>query len=123
MAAITLPPIPPQPAADATPAVWDVYLRILALYSAAAGQDSAAKTQDAINAQTAQMVKMTAAAERSATLMQQLLDQPAPAPAAGDSARVAMAALMTEGGSEKPPAEVAQAVLARVAAVDTMLGG
>ena len=54
MAAITLPPIPPQPAADATPAVWDVYLRILALYSAAAGQDSAAKTQDAINAQTAQ---------------------------------------------------------------------
>ena len=107
MAAITLPPIPPQPAADATPAVWDVYLRILALYSAAAGQDSAAKTQDAINAQTAQMVKMTAAAERSATLMQQLLDQPAPAPAAGDSARVAMAALpepviQTSAATAKP---------------------
>jgi len=47
----------------------------------------------------------------------------APATATGDAARVAMAALMTEGGADKPPAEVAQAVLARVAAVDTMLGG
>ena len=69
---IELPPIPPQPTGEgATPAAWDVYLRILALHSTAG-------TQAAINAQTAQMALMTAAAVRSGDLMQQLLDQPAP---------------------------------------------
>ena len=72
---IELPAIPPLPNADSTPAQWDLYLRIVALYSAAG-------TQDAINAQTAQMVLMTTAAERNAALMQQLLEQP-PAPASG----------------------------------------
>ncbi len=115
---IALPPIPEAPSVESTPEEWDRYLRIVALHTSTA---SAA----AINAQTAQMALMTAAAERSATLMQQLLDQPttAPAPTTSDGARVAMAALMTEGGADKPPAEVAQAVLARVSAVDTMLGG
>lgn len=112
---LILPPIPPQPT---TEAAWPRYLDILRLHVSAA-------SSDAIDRQTAQMVLMTAAAQNNAALMQQLLDQPAPAPSpvgGGGGARVAMAALMTEGGSDRPPADVAQAVLARVAAVDTMLG-
>ena len=116
---IELPAIPPLPNADSTPAQWDLYLRIVALYSAAG-------TQDAINAQTAQMVKMTAAAERSAALMQQLLDQPstpAPAPVAGsDAARVAVTALLGEIG-ERTPDQVATAALARMGAADRVLSG
>ena len=45
-----------------------------------------------------------------------------PAPASVDGARVAMTALLSES-TDRPPAEVATAVLARVAAVDSMLGG
>lgn len=62
---------------------------------------------------------------RLGQLVAALTGQPASTPGAADSgsARVAMTALMTEGGADKPPGEVAQAVLARVAAVNTMLGG
>ena len=68
---IELPAIPAVPNEDSTPEQWARYLDIARLY---VSQESAS----AINAQTAQMVKMTEAAEHSATLMQQLLDQPAP---------------------------------------------
>lgn len=83
------------------------------------------EASEAIDRQTAQMALMTAAATRSGDLMQRLLDQPtppAPAPAGSDAARVVVSALMAEN-TDRPPAEVATAVLARVAAVDTMLGG
>lgn len=43
-------------------------------------------------------------------------------PAGNDGARVAMTALLSES-TDRPPGEVATAVLARVAAVDSMLGG
>jgi ATP phosphoribosyltransferase len=116
---IELPPLPPLPNADSTPVQWDVYLRIVALHTSTA-------TAEAITAQTAQMVKMTAAAERSAALMQQLLDQPttpAPAPVAGsDAARVAVAALLGEIG-DRTPADVATAALARMGAADRVLSG
>ena len=116
---IELPPLPPLPGVESTPAEWDLYLRIAALHSTAG-------TQDAINAQTAQMVLMTAAAERNAALMQQLLDQPtAPAPvpvAGGDAARVAVTALLGEIG-DRIPADVATAALARMGAADRVLGG
>ena len=69
---IELPAIPAAPNADSTPEQWARYLQIVALHNTAA-------TQDAINAQTAQMALMTAAAQANATLMQQLLDQPAQA--------------------------------------------
>lgn len=115
---IELPPIPPPPNADSTPEQLARYLDIARLYVSR-------ESSEAIDRQTAQMVLMTAAAERSATLMQQLLDQPPPAPSTpSDNAhRVVVAALMTEGGADKTPGDVATAVLARVAAVDTMLGG
>lgn len=112
---IELPPLPPIPGTEATPAQWDVYLRIAALHTSTA-------TASAISAQTAQMALMVAASERHAALMQQLLDQTPPATSPG-TARVVVAALMSEAGGERAPAEVASAVLARVAAVDTMLGG
>ena len=115
---IELPPIPPQPAASAPAADWVRYLDILRLHVSA---ESAA----AVDRQTAQMALMTAAAVRSGDLMQQLLDQtppPSPAPAGSDAARVVVSALMAEN-TDRPPAEVATAVLARVAAVDSMLGG
>lgn len=51
-----------------------------------------------------------------------LSGQPSPAPAGSDAARVVVSALMAEN-TDRPPAEVATAVLARVAAVDSMLGG
>jgi hypothetical protein len=70
MTTITLPPIPPAPNGDTSPADWARYLDILRLHVSAA-------SADAIDRQTAQMALMTAAAEHSATLMQQLLDQPA----------------------------------------------
>lgn len=66
---IPLPPLPSMPGADGTEAQWDRYLRICAMYTTA---DSA----DSIKAQTAQMVKMTAAAERNSALLQQAIDQP-----------------------------------------------
>ncbi len=114
---IELPPLPPLPNADSTPVQWDVYLRIVALHTSTA-------TAEAITAQTAQMVKMTTAAERSAALMQQLLDQPTtPAPVAGgDAARVAVTALLGEIG-ERTPDQVATAALARMGAADRVLGG
>lgn len=119
---LELPAIPPQPAADAPAAEWSLYLQILGLHSAAAGQQASAATAQAIRDQTAQMALMTAASQAHAALMQQLLDQPVPAGSDG-AARVAMAALLSESGTDRQPAEVATAVLARVAAVDTMLGG
>ena len=114
---IELPPIPPLPGAESTPAEWDVYLRIVALHNSAA-------STAAINAQTAQMALMTAAAERNAALMQQLLDQePVPAPVAGgDASRAAVIALLGETG-ERTPADVATAALARMGAADRVLGG
>ena len=115
---LELPAIPAAPNEDSTPEQWARYLQIVALHN------SAASTQ-AIRDQTAQMALMTAAAVRSGDLMQQLLDQPSPPPApSADSgaARVAMASLLSES-TDRPPAEVATAVLARVAAVDSMLGG
>jgi hypothetical protein len=116
---IELPPIPPQPTAASTPAEVALYLDIARLY---VSRESA----EAIDRQTAQMVKMTAAAERSAALMQQLLDQPttpAPAPVAGgDAARVAVTALLGEIG-ERTPDQVATAALARMGAADRVLGG
>lgn len=114
---IELPPIPPLPGVDSDAAEWARYLDILRLHVSVG-------SSDAIDRQTAQMVLMTAAAERNTALLQQLLDQgPAPAPIADGSHRVVVAALMTEGGADKPPAEVATAVRARVAAVDSMLSG
>ncbi len=114
-----LPPIPEHPNADSTPEQWARYLDIARLY---VSRESA----EAIDRQTAQMVKMTAAAERSAALMQQLLDQPttpAPAPVAGgDAARVAVAALLGEIG-DRTPADVATAALARMGAADRVLSG
>lgn len=113
---ITLPPIPPAIGPESTPAEVDLYLRIVGFYMQR-------ETREAIDAQTAQMALMTAAATRSGDLMQQFLDQTPPAPTAGsDGARVAMTALLSES-TDRPPAEVATAVLARVAAVDSMLGG
>lgn len=70
MSIFVLPELPPIPSGEATPQQWDIYLRIAALYAAT-------NTAQAIDAQTAQMVKMVAASERHAALMQQLLDQPA----------------------------------------------
>ena len=114
---IELPPLPPIPAAAATAADWARYMDIVRLY---VSRESA----EAIDRQTAQMVKMTTAAERSAALMQQLLDQPTtPAPAAGgDAARVAVTALLGEIG-ERTPDQVATAALARMGAADRVLGG
>ena len=116
---IELPPLPPIPAAAATAADWARYMDIARLY---VSRESA----EAIDRQTAQMVLMTAAAERSAALMQQLLDQPttpAPAPVAGsDAARVAVTALLGEIG-ERTPDQVATAALARMGAADRVLGG
>lgn len=116
---IELPAIPPQPNADSTPAQIALYLDIARLY---VSRESA----EAIDRQTAQMVKMTAAAERSANLMQQLLDQPttpAPTPAAaGDAARVAVTALLGEIG-DRTPGDVATAALARMGAADRVLSG
>lgn len=116
---IELPPIPPLPNADSTPAQIALYLDIARLYVSR-------ESSDAIDRQTEQMAKMTAAAERSAGLMQQLLDQPqapAPTPAAGgDAARVAVTALLGETG-DRTPADVAAAALARMGAADRMLGG
>ena len=116
---IELPPIPPQPSPDATPAQIALYLDIVRLY---VSRESA----EAIDRQTAQMVKMVAASERHADLMQQLLDQPttpAPAPVAGsDAARVAVTALLGEIG-ERTPDQVATAALARMGAADRVLGG
>ena len=82
---IELPPIPPLPGAESTPAEWDVYLRIVALHNSAA-------STAAINAQTAQMALMTAAAERNAALMQQILEQPQ-APSTGFSESFVMSLL------------------------------
>lgn len=114
--AIELPPLPPIPAAAAPAADWARYMDIARLYVSR-------ESSEAIDRQTAQMALMTAAAVRSGDLMQQLLDQTPPAPTAGsDGARVAMTALLSES-TDRPPAEVATAVLARVAAVDSMLGG
>lgn len=114
---IELPAIPAAPNEDSTPEQWARYLDIARLYVSR-------ESSEAIDRQTAQMALMTAAAEQNATLMQQFLDQPAPNPVAGgDAARVVVAALMSEGGADKPPADVATAVRARVAAVDSMLGG
>lgn len=115
---IELPPIPPQPSPDSTPAQIALYLDIARLY---VSRESA----EAIDRQTAQMVLMTAAAERNAALMQQLLDQPTPAPApvaGGDAARVAVTALLGEIG-DRIPADVATAALARMGAADRVLGG
>jgi hypothetical protein len=117
MMSIELPPIPAQPNADSTPEQWARYLDIARLY---VSRESAA----AIDRQTDQMALMTAAAERNAALMQQLLDQPTtPAPAAGgDAARVAVTALLGEIG-DRIPADVATAALARMGAADRVLGG
>ena len=114
---IDLPPLPPIPAAAATAADWARYMDIARLYVSR-------ESSEAIDRQTAQMVLMTAAAERSAALMQQLLDQePTPAPVAGgDASRAAVIALLGETG-ERTPADVATAALARMGAADRVLGG
>ena len=111
---IELPPIPAQPTVESTPEQWTHYRWAVSLHVTAE--------------QTAAINRQAAATEATASIAQQMLDQPnapapVPAPLNDNAHRVVVAALMTEGGADKTPADVATAVLARVAAVDTMLGG
>jgi len=66
-----LPTIPPEPTADSTPEQWAHYRWAVSLHVTA-------EQTEAIRAETAQVVLLTAATQATAAIGQQVLNQPQP---------------------------------------------